>query len=96
MHVVIIKSSNPNKKFSVIINGRKTIHFGAAGYQDFTQHHDIERKRRYISRHLARENWSDPFTAGFWSGNLLWNKPTIEASARDIARRFNINIRLAV
>lgn len=84
-----------SKKYTVIVydpasGRRKTISFGARGYADFTMHRDEARKRRYESRHRARERWDDPFTAGFWAEHLLWNKPTIQASVDDIHRKFGI------
>jgi len=74
-------------------NGKK-IHFGANGYEDFTMHHDENRKERYISRHQNNEDWSinGINTAGFWSRWLLWNKPTIKASINDISHNFDIDI----
>lgn len=81
----LLKSSNPKKKYMVHIiskktNREKTIHFGAAGMSDYTKHKDEERKQRYIARHKANENFNDPETAGYYAKNVLWNKPTIEAS----------------
>jgi hypothetical protein len=75
---------------------RVTVHFGARGYQDYTQHRDAARKARYILRHRARENWtaSGAGTPGFWSRWLLWNKPSLRASAADAARRFRLRIRV--
>lgn len=74
---------------------RKTIHFGSAGMSDYTKHKDSERKKRYESRHKKNENWkkSGMKTAGFWSKWLLWNKPTIGGSARDISSKFGITIK---
>jgi hypothetical protein len=91
-------STNPKKKYMITVNSHvnlqdnKTIHFGARGYQDYTSHKDPERQRRYINRHKERENWSVSGinTAGFWSRWLLWNKPSIDESMRDIQRRFNV------
>lgn len=94
MLVYLCKSSNSNKKYQVTI-GNKTVHFGAIGYSDYTKHKSAERKRQYIIRHRTRENWSKSGirTAGFWSRWLLWNKPTIKASIRDIESRFSITIK---
>lgn len=78
-------------KYKVSIDGI-TIKFGAKGYSDYTKHKDKDRRDRYILRHKARENWKDYRTAGFWSRWILWNKPTIEQSIRDIKKRFKINI----
>ena len=92
--VKLSKSDNPKKKYKVIVvkeGGRKkTIHFGSAGMSDYTKHTDPERKKRYIARHRKRENWNDPYTAGFWSRWLLWDEPTIKASKSSISRRHNI------
>ena len=93
--IIISKSKNKDKKYSAVIDGKKTIHFGAAGMSDFTKHKDPERKQRYLNRHKKNENWSDPTTAGFYATNILWNKPTLTESIKDTNKRFkNINIKL--
>ena len=93
--IIITKSKNKDKKYSAVIDGKKTIHFGAVGYEDYSVHKDPERKQRYIDRHKSREDWSDHTTAGFYAKNILWNKPTITESIRDTNKRFkNINIKL--
>jgi hypothetical protein len=73
----------------------KKIHFGAAGYEDFTTHKDPARLQRYITRHAKRENWtkSGVATAGFWSKHLLWHKPTLTGSIRSTSTKFGITIR---
>ncbi len=78
-----------HKYYIITKSGRKVL-FGAAGYSDFTKHKDEDRKQRYIDRHKNKENWtkSGIDTAGFWSKNLLWNKPTIKDSYNDITTRF--------
>ena len=92
--IIITKSKKSDKKYSALIDGKKTIHFGSAGMSDFTKHKDEERKQRYINRHKKNENWSDPKTAGFMSKHLLWNKPTLSESIKDTNNRFkNINIK---
>lgn len=76
----------------VTIDG-KTIHFGATGYSDYTQHKDGKKMTRYLERHKrGGENWkkSGIKTAGFWSRWLLWNKPTLAASKQDMTARFKI------
>jgi hypothetical protein len=87
------KSSRPEKKFMVLV-GKKTIHFGAAGYSDFTKHKDPERKYRYDQRHKKKENWTKTGiqTAGFWAKWILWNKSTIAKSIKDTEQRFKISI----
>jgi len=63
MEVIIKRSKKAGKKFDAVIDGNKTVSFGASGYSDYTQHKDPERKQRYLNRHKKKENWSDPKTA---------------------------------
>lgn len=79
--IIIKPSTRKEKKYMAVVDN-KTIHFGATGYSDFTLHKDPERKQRYLKRHQ-----NDPNTiqsAGFWARNLLWNKDTLQKSAKDI------------
>jgi hypothetical protein len=85
-------STRAQKKWMILPPTGKTIHFGAKGYQDYTIHHDPERRERYIKRHQVREDWSNPNTAGFWAYWLLWNKPTLEESIDDVESRFGFRI----
>jgi len=94
MKMTIKPSTKPNKKLMAVFvkdNGRtKTTHFGSAGMSDFTKHKDEARKKRYLDRHRARENWNDKFSAGALSRWILWNKPSLRASITDYKRRFNL------
>ena len=83
---VLSKSNRAAKKYMVRV-GNKTIHFGAAGYGDFTTHKDPKRKAQYIARHKNNEDWNNPETAGFWARWLLWNKPSIKDSIADLKHR---------
>ena len=97
MEIIITKSRNKDKKYDAIIDGKKTVSFGAKGYSDFTQHKDTERKNRYLARHKTHENWRDPKTAGFYATNILWNKPSLTASVADTKKRFpKLDIKLRV
>ena len=88
--------STDKKKFKVILKNNETgrentVKFGANGYEHYTSDHlDETRKKAYISRHKARENWtkSGVDTAGFWSRWLLWNKPSYRDSLADIKSKF--------
>ena len=94
--VYLKKSTKPEKKYMVYVDG-KTIHFGARGMSDYTKHKDKERMKRYSARHKrGGENWSKNGikTAGFWSKWLLWNKPTISQSKKDISNRFKIKFKI--
>ena len=88
MNILIKPSDRKEKKYDAVIGGKKKISFGQKGASDMTQHKSEVRKKRYIDRHKARENWNDPKTAGFMSRWLLWNKPTLTESIRNINKRF--------
>lgn len=104
MNIQLQKSTRQDKKWSVKFPDGQTLHFGARGYDDYTTHGDSRRatdgsavtRRRdnYLKRHSPREDWtrSGIETAGFWSRWLLWNKPTIEESIKDIEKRFNVKV----
>ena len=89
MQITVQKSTRAGKKWSAKV-GDKTVHFGATGYEDFTTSKDEKRKASYLARHKAREDWTlaGVETAGFWARRILWNKPSITASIRDINQRF--------
>ena len=90
---LLYESRRANKKFSIVSpETASEVHFGDSSYEDFTQHGDEERKKNYLKRHRARENWDDPKTAGFWSRWLLCNKPSLNESIQDTEDRFNIHI----
>lgn len=57
------------------INERKRVHFGASGYEDYTTHHDKERRERYRTRH-AKEKDQDADTPGALSYWILWGDST--------------------
>lgn len=88
-----LKKATDNKhKYEAVFlntetNKEKTVKFGAKGYEDYTIHKDEERKERYIKRH-AKDNLTDPLSAGALSMFILWNKPTIEESLKDYLTRF--------
>lgn len=97
MMIKLSKSDNKGKKYRVEIDlgdTSKVIHFGDNRHSDYTIHKDPKRKQNYISRHRHNENWGKNGinTAGFWSKNLLWNKPTLGASIRNIQDKFNVKI----
>lgn len=97
MLAAVFPSTKEGKKYTVVLYDQGNIdivNFGASGYEDYTMHQDITRKKNYIIRHHDNENWNDPRTAGFWSKNLLWNKKTIKASANDIQKKYKMKVML--
>jgi hypothetical protein len=90
----LFKSESPGKKWKAVFTDgtkHKTIHFGATGYEDFTQHGSEQRKASYLARHKTSESWNNAMTAGALSRWILWNKPTISASVADFKRRFGLS-----
>ena len=84
VHVVIDGSPQKDKKLRAVFtfpDGRKkTTHFGAKHYNDYTIHNDKRRRTDYLARHGKREDWDDFTTAGALSKWILWNKPTVKKS----------------
>ncbi len=77
----ILPSNRSGKKYMIVLrkDGKKikTIHFGQAGASDYTQHKDEARRKRYMDRHKATENWNDEKTAGYYSMRVLWQFKTL-------------------
>jgi hypothetical protein len=73
-------------------NPHQIIKFGAFGYEDYTQHHDLRRKKMYLLRHRRNEDWEDPRTAGALSRWVLWNKPSLKDSINDYAKKFHMHL----
>ena len=94
-YIALYRSPLKTKKYRAEFydaEGFKVAHkdFGALGAEDFTTHHDEERKKRYLSRHRKRENWNDPTTAGALSRWILWNEPDLKKSYQDFLSRFKL------
>ena len=69
MKVEVSRSERVGKKWKAELPSGKTVHFGASGYQDFTQHGDAQRRESYLARHKPNQDWSKGGvgTAGFWA-----------------------------
>jgi len=94
--IILTRADKPGKKMMAIFDDGARVYFGAQGYEDYTQHRSLARKSAYIKRHRARESWGmrGLRTPGFWARWILWNKPTIAGSARDVEARFKVKIKL--
>lgn len=94
------KSTRPAKKWMAIFckcNGdtkckpgeRKTVHFGATGYSDYTIHKDKERRRLYRLRHDKEKN-QNVDTPGFLAYFLLWGESTdLQENVRKLKYKFH-------
>lgn len=71
--VALYKSTRVDKKY-MIHDGKKWIHFGQMGYEDFTKHNDKKRRESYLKRSAnIPGNWaSNPFSPNNLSRNILW------------------------
>lgn len=79
--IEIKKSNKPEKKYVAVFLNKKTgrnkrTHFGATGYEDYTQHHDKIRREKYQYRHEKDLESNDPTKAGFLSYYVLWGEST--------------------
>jgi hypothetical protein len=77
--VSISPSERESKKYKAVFrkgDKTKTVHFGAYGMEDYTQHHDKERRERYRDRHKKDLRTDDPTRAGYLSYYILWGDST--------------------
>jgi hypothetical protein len=90
------KSHKPEKKWNFTFKNKKTGHTfttaaGATGYQDYTQHHDRTRRKRYLFRHKKDLKTGDPTKAGFLSYYVLWgNSTSFKENLEAYKRRFHL------
>jgi hypothetical protein len=86
----VIRSSYPHKWTAVFDDGKR-VNFGAVGYQDYTQHHDKERRRLYRIRHAKDLETGDPKKPGFLSYYILWGDSSdLDTNIAEYKRRFNM------
>ena len=73
-------------------NGKDFIvHFGSPSppSQAFVDHRDSDKRKGYIARHKAKENWKNPYSAGALSRYILWETIDIDENIRQYKKRFN-------
>lgn len=65
--------------------------FGASDYDDYTIHHDKERRERYRIRHKKDLRTNNPLAAGYLSYYILWGDSTdINKNIRRYKQLFNL------
>jgi hypothetical protein len=90
----VTESPKPDKKLMAVFENegrKKTVHFGAAGMDDYTITKDKEQRDRYRTRHEKDLKTGDPTKAGFLSYYILWGDTT--SRQKNIAayrRRFDL------
>jgi hypothetical protein len=93
-------SSRAGKKlqanfFDNATDKRKTVHFGAKGYRDFTTIKDkdeaLEARRLYWTRHRKDLESGDPLSPGYLSLYILWgNNQSISQNVSEYRKRFKL------
>jgi hypothetical protein len=70
MGLEIEVSTRKDKKY-MVYDGKKWIHFGQMGYEDYSKHKDKHRRDLFRTRN---HKWADaePFSPAFLSYFLLW------------------------
>jgi hypothetical protein len=93
--IVIKKSTKPDKKYVAIfdIDGKKkSTHFGATGYKDYTSGATEEQRKAYRSRHAKDLSTNDAMRAGYLSYYILWGESTsLDKNISDYKKRFKFS-----
>lgn len=88
--MLITRGTYPHKWRATFDDG-KTTQFGHADYQDYTQHHDANRRRLYRIRHkkdLETGNYKSP---GHLSYYILWGNSTdLNTNIRNYKKKYNL------
>ena len=74
-NVEIKLSTKENKKYMVLDPATdKWVHFGQMGYEDYTKHKDIERRKNYLARASnMKGRWrNNPYSPNNLSIHILW------------------------
>lgn len=71
------------------VQSRKTIHFGATGYKDYTTGATEEQRKAYLARHAKDPREHD--TAGNLSREILWGKSkSMKENIKSYKSKFNM------
>jgi len=71
----IYPSSKPDKKYQIWDpKNERWVFFGQIGYEDYTKHHDKDRRHNYLTRTAGMlGDWkSNKYSANNLSRNILW------------------------
>ena len=96
MDIIIPPSTNINKKYKAVINGKKTANFGHSSYEDFTTHNDPKRRDNYIARTSKQDHSKQNVASPAWlSRFILWEKPTLKGAVESANNKYkDINIKI--
>lgn len=93
--LTLYPSTVKGKRYTVYVpkqNKLIKVDFGSSEHENYTIHKDPERKRLYQIRH-KNDHINDPYSAGFWSWWVLWNKPSLQESMKEALSLYNELIR---
>ena len=70
----VFLSTRKNKKYMIMNDDKKWIHFGQLGYEDFTKHRDKQRRELYLKRaSKLKGDWkTNIYSPNLLSIVLLW------------------------
>jgi hypothetical protein len=86
----IVRGTYPHKWKAIFDDGKHTS-FGHQGYQDYTQHHDKQRRDLYRQRHAKDLQTKDPRRAGFLSYYILWgNSTSMAENIKEYKRKYKM------
>lgn len=66
----------------------RVVHFGQEGGSTFIDHCDHGKRRGYIARHGATQDWSRPDTAGSLSRFILWEHTSLSKAIEAYRKRY--------
>lgn len=88
----LVPSKKATKKWDAVFSDGKVVSFGAKGYEDYTIHHDEERRERYRLRHAKDLKGGDVRTPGYLAYYVLWGDSTSrQANLLAYQRRFGVD-----
>lgn len=94
--VKIRRSNRRGKKLDAIFEDLESpgttrrVSFGAAGYEDYTQHHSLDRRAQYRARHRS-DRLKDPTSPGALAWHILWGPSTSrEENIKEYRRKFRV------
>ena len=89
----ISPSDRRTKRFKAVFvaqdGSTRVVHFGQEGGSTFIDHGDHDKRRGYIARHGATQDWSRPDTAGSLSRFLLWEHTSPHEAIEAYAKRYS-------
>jgi len=84
------KSKRKDKKLVAVFPDGERVHFGAAGYSDYTLHKNPERKANYLARH--KHDPTSLRTAGGLARDILWSKPNLTEAIKYAEKKHKVRI----